>query len=243
MPVGFVSYANNGTVQIDENASNLAFVQKQTVIPNQTYPVKGGLLGIIRKATVQYVGSAISTPLMFVHAPNSGFSVLRTSSQIVGAVETWSWDIVTTSSQPLECFFFDQAQATVSGGTGIEVYDAAGRLRMSSAYKPLVVRDLIYQESLPLGVFRSSIADFSGRKIAAFCQSKVVYEQSELQSPPSDPKPKLFWYAGILMTTTETTGKVYVLYERTIEGKGIVPDIYKDMNFSTNILLVDVTGY
>ena len=230
MTVGFQAFNDNGTIQFDTTTPNYAFVSKGTVTSNNDYSFfwpNGShyfLLGIANTQTDIVVLRCNTSPVTLGSITNDGDPFILVGNNSSQVVDYWVFRTFATQS-PI-------------GNFGMELYNSDSTLAYSTAYKPLLVEQMV-NVTLTSG-YSNTISYPNASKEYGTCLFGVNLRQTYVLSgslgwtgseiPSGDP-PNATKIGvknnGTSMTLSEISGVAYT--DTTINAGGV--------------LTVNVTGY
>ena len=249
MAFGFVVYTDDQTIQIDDTVACLSLATKLTVTLNN-----GEDSNVFMTGTFSYVGEF---PVVAFSCPTEN----NARAAIFGATKvgnTWTFKIGMDNSRPspairlyqCEIFIFDRPTASGTG-SGIAIYDAAGKVTFSTERRPMKV------ESSP-GTFNNLTGETTfgnSKKYALALTTGVgIREQEHEIDSNSDGVPEYFWTWEAQATMGYTfPGGYFVAYSSIDGGNGQAPANFTDVydmgdtgglfSGAGGLLVLDVTGF
>jgi hypothetical protein len=230
VPAGLTVINDFGTYQIDDTTYNLALVQQGSLAVAVGQVNTEGSFAALGDYTFNIQGP-LENPIIALRCSNAmGFGIMGFSAIAGGQYQV---QVTMMSSDPammsgtLYWYVFDRGKAVTSGGAGLEVYDALGRLKFSSANPPMRI-----------------VSANGGQMAAGRTYAIAGAFGSTSYNEQSDSLHNVFYSASVYGAHIGNNGTLIESYGVGYGGRGSNPPSTGNGGLSSsNLLAIDVTGY
>jgi hypothetical protein len=231
VPAGLTVINDFGTYQIDDTTYNLSLITKGTMnVAIDQLNTEGQFAG----ASQWYfnIQGPLENPIIAIRMNNAmGFGI--TSFTFTPETNTYTVEVNVMSGDPavmsavMTWYVFDRGKAVASGGAGLEVYDALGKLKFSSANPPMRI-----------------VSANGGQMPAGPTYAVAGAFGSTSYNEQSDSLGNVFYNASVNGAHIGNNGTLIEGYGVSWSGRGSSPPPNGTGGLSSsNLLVVDVTGY
>lgn len=233
MGVGFQVFNNDGFIQIDADYLNLELKQKGPFSLNGSNTANGG--GVSSGVQVSFTGES---PVIAIKSTTfcCAYPLSRSGN-------TFNFYIYNGDNQACtgEYFIFDNSSDASAGNTGMQIFNAQGRLVFDANKKYLKVLDYWQVDNQPgEGISR----DYPNKTVATvMCDFGYRYIVAPSPADPSSPN---YAFLQSWLNCSRTSGSTLSIGDRATYTNAFAqkdPSMISTSEYPSRWLVVDVTGY